>query len=204
MNDIIAKICEGGNNQVRAVQKALIILCCAMILIPSVCFADDSNNLNKDGFSTSYTYRYDYWGDVQESPDAYRVMTVIDSMTLGLENLNNIRIKKAQSLFAIGDELYVCDTGNNRIIQLHRDQDEFTVARIFDTSYSTPEDYDLAEAMNIKLQEYEHVLKELEAAEQKLAALKEEAKKPAPAPETNTEESPAEAATENTGRELRI
>ena len=59
-----------------------------------------------DGFSTSYTYTYDYWEDVQESPDAYRVATVIDTMTLGLDNLEN-RISKPQSLYARGNAVYV-------------------------------------------------------------------------------------------------
>ena len=47
--------------------------------------------MNHDGFSTSYTYGYDYWQDVIESPDAYRVLTVIDSLNLGLDdNLDSI------------------------------------------------------------------------------------------------------------------
>lgn len=38
----------------------------------------------EDGFHTSYTYNYDYWGDIRESPDAYQVESVIYSQTLGL------------------------------------------------------------------------------------------------------------------------
>lgn len=86
--------------------------------------------LAEDGFSTSYTYTYDYWEDVQESPDAYRVATVIDSMTLGLENLDGKRISKPQSLYARGNLLYICDTGNNRIIEAERNGTRFSVRRV--------------------------------------------------------------------------
>ena len=34
--------------------------------------------LADDGFHTSYTYTYDYWEEVQESPDAYKVANVVD------------------------------------------------------------------------------------------------------------------------------
>ena len=34
-----------------------------------------------------YTYSYDYWGDVQDSPDAYEVVGVFDCQDLGLPEL---------------------------------------------------------------------------------------------------------------------
>ena len=34
---------------------------------------------------TGYTYNYDYWGDVQYSPDAYRVVGVYTAVEMGLE-----------------------------------------------------------------------------------------------------------------------
>lgn len=86
--------------------------------------------LADDGFHTSYTYTYDYWEEVQESPDAYKVANVVDSTTLGLDNLEGVRLMKPQSLFAIDDLLYVADTGNNRIIELKRNGIEFTVRRV--------------------------------------------------------------------------
>ena len=67
---------------------------------------------------------------MQESPDAYKVANVVDSMTLGLDNLEGVRLMKPQSLFAIDDLLYVADTGNNRIIELKRNGIEFTVRRV--------------------------------------------------------------------------
>ena len=92
--------------------------------------ADDSNSLKEDGFSTSYSYSYDYWGDVQMCPDPYRVLTVIDSSSLGLENLDNRRITNPQGLFARGNDVYVADTGNNRILQLRLADGKVTLTRI--------------------------------------------------------------------------
>ena len=76
-----------------------------------------------------YTYNYDYWGDVQESPDFYNVCKVFTASDLGLEqNFNS-----PEGLFADGNELYLCDSGNNRILQLHRDSAEkLEVVRIID------------------------------------------------------------------------
>ena len=104
------------------------LLVLAMLLSVGAALADDSFNLNKDGYSTSYTYGYDYWGDVQESPDAYRVKTVLDSVSLGLE----VRINKPQSLYVRDNDLYIADTLNNRIIQIQCKNGEYTVTRIID------------------------------------------------------------------------
>ena len=87
----------------------------------------------EDGYSSSYTYNYDYWGELRESPDAYRVDQVIYSATLGLES----PMRKPQSLFVQGDDLYVVDTGNNRILQLTRKDGDFTLTRIIDSVQGT-------------------------------------------------------------------
>ena len=76
-----------------------LLLALIMILSAAAGLADDSNNMNKDGYSTSYTYGYDYWSDMQESPDAYRVKTVIDSITLGLDDKAG-KLNKPQSLLS--------------------------------------------------------------------------------------------------------
>lgn len=63
-----------------------------------------------------YTYIYDWWGDIQYSPDAYEVAGVFTQKELGLDvNFNN-----PSSLFVQGDKIYVCDSGNNRILILKR------------------------------------------------------------------------------------
>jgi len=82
-----------------------------------------------DGYATSYTYNYDYWGDIRESPNAYRVDQIIYSSTLNLETA----MRKPQSMYVQGSDLYVCDTGNNRILHLTRKGNEFSLVRIIDT-----------------------------------------------------------------------
>ncbi|MCR5343646.1 MAG: hypothetical protein K6E70_09845 [Butyrivibrio sp.] len=77
-----------------------------------------------------YTYNYDWWGDVQESPDFYGVCKVFTGADLGLDtNLNN-----PDGIFTYGDLIYLCDSGNNRILELKRDSAEkLEVLRIIDS-----------------------------------------------------------------------
>lgn len=96
-----------------------------------------------DAYPSTYTYNYDYWSDIRESPDAYRVMDVIYSGELGL----NPVLRKPQSLYVRGNDLYVVDTGNNRILQITREGDEFTLTRVIDsikgcdvTTFNNPND----------------------------------------------------------------
>lgn len=85
---------------------------------------------------TGYTYNYDYWGDVQYSPDAYETTGVYTAVDLGLEN----KLKSPQGLFVKGKDVYICDTGNNRILQITRtDVDSFELVRIIDQIYGDVE-----------------------------------------------------------------
>lgn len=112
-------------NAVKHFRRMTALLLGIVLLSASVLAVAD------DGFSTSYTYTYDYWEEVQESPDAYRVATVIDSMSLGLDKLENKRINKPQSLYARGNLLYICDTSNNRILEIERKaKNHFELKRI--------------------------------------------------------------------------
>ena len=112
-------------------KKTISFLLALLLLIPVAgAFADDSASLKEDGFSTSYTYNYDYWGDVQMSPDPYRVETIIDSMTLGLENLEGKLITKPQSIFIRNNDVYLADSGNNRILQIRYKDGEATLTRV--------------------------------------------------------------------------
>ncbi len=118
----------------------LLLLCMVMLLVLS---SFGGVSAEEDGYGTSYTYNYDYWGDLRESPDAYRVEQVIYSATLGLE----VPMNRPQSLFVQGDMLYVCDTGNNRILEVKREGKAFSLVRIIDsvigtdvTSFSAPSD----------------------------------------------------------------
>ena len=86
--------------------------------------------LADDGVSSTYTYNYDYWGELRESPDAYRVDQVIYSANLGLETA----MRRPQSLYVCENDLYVCDSGNHRILQLRREGKDFYQVRIIDRS----------------------------------------------------------------------
>ena len=81
-----------------------------------------------DGYDYTYTYNYDFWGELRESPDVYRVEKVVNYRDIGLD----APMKTPQSLFVDGDDLYVCDTGNNRILHLRRKGDGFSLVRVID------------------------------------------------------------------------
>lgn len=66
-----------------------------------------------------YTYNYDFWGDVQYSPDAYSVAGVFTAADMGLEDA----FKSPQGLFVYEDMIYICDSGNNRVIEVKRTDD---------------------------------------------------------------------------------
>lgn len=77
----------------------------------------------------SYTYNYDFWGDVQDSPDFYTVGEVFTSRDFGLET----GLKNPQGLYVRDNNVYICDTGNNRIIKLVKEgKDKFEVVQIID------------------------------------------------------------------------
>ena len=84
-----------------------------------------------------YTYNYDYWGDVQEGPDLYSVCKVFTSSDLKLEQ----KLNNPQGLFAYKDLLYLCDSGNNRIIEIRRvSPEKLEVSRIIDSFNGPVED----------------------------------------------------------------
>ena len=137
-------------------KKVISFLMILALLSVSAAFADDSNSMKEDGFSTSYSYNYDYWGDVQMSPDPYRVEAVIDSATLGLENLENTRIAKPEGIFVRNSDIYIADTGNNRILQIGYQNGQAVLKRIIKeiqgadpSTFKTPMDIYVDEEDNI-------------------------------------------------------
>lgn len=127
--------------RVGAVLLSVIILACSPV------YASASND-------RSYSYNYDYWGDVQDSPDLYSVCKVFTSSELGLEK----NMDKPAGIYTHGDDIYVCDTGNNRIIEIKRTSREtLEVTNIIDsfkgnvenTSLSGPTDIAISEEGNI-------------------------------------------------------
>lgn len=82
----------------------------------------------------TYTYNYDFWGDYQYSPDTYNVSGVYTAVDLGL----NKQLKNPEGLFVSGKTIYICDTGNNRIVELQRiSQEKFELVRYIDSFLGT-------------------------------------------------------------------
>lgn len=78
-------------------------------------------------FAKGDTYIYDYWEQIEKSPDVYRVSSVVYAGDLNLDTL----LKNPSSLFCCGNTLYVCDTDNNRILELTYNEDKsLTLERV--------------------------------------------------------------------------
>ena len=65
-------------------------------------------------FAKADAYIYDYWGEVEKSPDVYRVSHVLYADDLKLDK----PLGTPQSLFCIGNKVYLADTDNDRIVEL--------------------------------------------------------------------------------------
>ncbi len=107
----------------KIIKRVGVLLASAVMLLGSsmmVCASTDGGR---------YSYNYDYWGDVQGSPNAYAVIGVYTSVDLGLDkNLSN-----PQGLFVQGNTVYICDTGNNRIVVVERvDAEGFKLKQIIE------------------------------------------------------------------------
>jgi hypothetical protein len=81
----------------------LIIMCAAAVSV----FAEP----------THYTYNYDFWLEQVASPDAYRVSEYILGTSLGMNHFRD-----PQGLFIRDNIIYVCDSGNNRILKIEVDE----------------------------------------------------------------------------------
>lgn len=65
-------------------------------------------------FAKDDTYIYDFWGELEKSPDAYKVTHVVYGSDLNLDKT----LTNPTSLFCYENYVYVVDTGNNRILKL--------------------------------------------------------------------------------------
>jgi len=79
----------------------LLFLACFIAVVPV--FSEPSN----------YTYNYDFWEEQVASPDAYRVSAYILGTSLGVGNF-----REPQGLFVRDNRIYICDSGNNRILTI--------------------------------------------------------------------------------------
>lgn len=96
-------------------------------LVGVLAFATPS--LTVSAHEDNYTYNYDYWGDVQDSPDFYTVADTYTSEKLGLD----VRLSSPEGMFVKDDTVYICDTGNNRIVVLEfNEHDKLVVKEIID------------------------------------------------------------------------
>ena len=134
-------------------KRILALLICGLLLLPSLGLA------STDGFRSVYTYTYDYWDEVQESPDAYRVDRVLYSGTLGLDT----PMRSPQSLFVRNNDLYVVDTGNNRILQIRREGNTYSLVRtitevkgVEPADFATPSDVFVAENGDLYIADTNH------------------------------------------------
>ena len=81
-------------------------------------------------FAKADTYIYDYWGEIEKSPDTYRVVKVVYASELGA----GIELKTPTNLFCKNDTIFVCDAGNNRILELKYNEDtSLVLSRIIDS-----------------------------------------------------------------------
>lgn len=112
--------------------KRVLCLLCAMITvfaIPLTAFAAGDGN---------YTYGFNYWGEIQESPDPYAVKVVLDWQSLGLDK----DFKQPKGMFIKDNYIYICDTGNNRIVIIEYTADhEYRAKRTISTIYGTEVNY---------------------------------------------------------------
>ena len=86
-----------------------------------------------------YTYNFDWNYNALPSPDAYAVRYTISANELGVNNFKN-----ALGMFVQGDDLYVVDTGNNRLLQIRLTEKEPQLIREItgteEWTLSAPED----------------------------------------------------------------
>jgi sugar lactone lactonase YvrE len=93
---------------------------------------------------TNYTYNYDFWKEQVASPDAYRVSAYLSGSKLGIGDFRN-----PQGLFIRDNRIYVCDSGNNRIVLLEtNEKGEYAPVKVVssvmidgvDSSFNSPTD----------------------------------------------------------------
>ena len=86
-------------------------------------------------FAKGDTYTYNFWDDIEKSPDAYRVSHVVYAADLQLDKA----LKNPQSLFANGNHLYVADSDNNRFIELeYTEKKTLEFVRVIDQVNPSP------------------------------------------------------------------
>lgn len=105
----------------RKIITAVLFCSLVIVLLPAGTVYAENND-----YTYSYTYTYDYWSIERESPDAYRAMTLITGDALGIGDF-----KDPQGMFVRDNRIYICDTGNNRIITIEKLNDQYELVEQF-------------------------------------------------------------------------
>lgn len=107
-------------------------------------------------FAKADAYTYNFWDEIEKSPDPYRVSHVLYANDLGLDKA----LKNPSSLFADGNTIYLVDTDNNRVIVLeYTNKKTFELIKVIDhvndspllngvTTFQNPQDFFVSEAGN--------------------------------------------------------
>ena len=111
----------------------LLMLLCMLLSSISSAVADDDD---------WYTYTYSYWGEEMASPNAYAVTNMIYPTTLDPE-LG--KFSSPSGMFCIDDLVFICDTNNNRIVELRKADGVYSLVRIIYTLKVSVEKADLLE-----------------------------------------------------------
>ena len=109
-------------------KRAIVLLMMLSLLLSSLstAMADDDD---------WYTYTYSYWGDEMASPNAYAVTNVIYAKDVDPE-LGSF--SNPTSIFTIDDHVFICDTNNNRIVELIKKDGKYELVReIYTVEVST-------------------------------------------------------------------
>ncbi|MBR6271203.1 MAG: hypothetical protein IKR26_03520 [Lachnospiraceae bacterium] len=93
--------------------SALLALLTLLVLFPEKALAVDTE--------LTYSYVYDAWGTAVDIPDTYCVGAQIDTGALDIGQLN-----APSGLYVSGGRVFICDTGNNRIIELAVNEKDYT------------------------------------------------------------------------------
>lgn len=94
-------------------RKLQSIIICLLVIFVALVPVSDAYAVTSE--VTQYTYTYDWWANPMASPDAYTTEAILIGSDLGLGQLSD-----AQGLFVKDEMLFICDSGNNRIIELNR------------------------------------------------------------------------------------
>ena len=98
--------------------KRLLTILLLLCLMVSTAFADDDD---------WYTYTYSYWKEETASPNAYSVTNTLYGMDVDPEIGN---LSDPRGLFCIDGRVFACDTGNNRIVEMYKEDGQYKLARI--------------------------------------------------------------------------